>query len=74
MYVVTDVGKRCCDRSTGLFDEFASGEPGCTSNGSTFGKEEKRQLLYITGCTGCGSALCCIVTISMVLGLRLLLL
>ena len=56
------------DRSTGLFDEFASGQPECNS---TFHEEQKRQLLFVTGCTGCGSALCCVVAICMVLGLRL---
>ncbi len=37
----------------------------------TFSEEQKRQLLFVTGCTGIGSVLCCIMAVSIVLFLRL---
>ena len=56
---------------TGLFDELASDQPDCDSHDSAFREEQKKVLLYVTGCTGYGSALRCVVAISMVLSLQL---
>ncbi len=38
---------------------------------TTFSDEQKHQMLFVTGFTGMGSMICCIVAVSMVLGLRL---